>query len=257
MAHPLEGVQAKLDRSLEHLDLLVEQVGIFVKDEPYDVLKEVVEDNWGIGRFHILREPPPRLGAIAGDYAQNLRAALDHLVYQLARLTTESPSGTQFPIAVDEREYLEPRASGISQRDRYLACLKPEHRAMIDAVQPYRGRTRVQAESHFLAHLNRFSNTDKHRLIHAVFGRMGGVEAEVLGGTARVELVPPPVLPMLIEGAEVYRLRISEASSPDVKVKVRLAYAMVFGKYALHDGDFRNIHASVVRVIDLFRPIFG
>lgn len=258
MAHPLDGVQAKIDRSFEHLETLVREVEIFIEGHPYDSIPGPVDaEGWKIARFHIIREPPPRLGIIAGDYAHNLRSALDHLVYQLAKLTTESPRGTQFPIAVDERDYLAPRGKGgPSMRDRYLACLRPEHRTMIDEVQPYRAGTRPKADDMALAHLNRFANTDKHRTIHAVYGRLQNVTAEPKGGTVTIELVPPDPMPILLEDTEVYRLRLSSPSNPNMGVNVTIHFTLAFGEYMLADGHLRAIHRDVVSIIDRFRPIF-
>jgi len=257
MTHPLDGVQAKLDRSLEHLDALVDEVGVFIKSEPYDTPIGYVGDGWDARYFHILREPPLRLGIIAGDYAQNLRSALDHLVYQLALLTTKSPQGTAFPICVDASSYLNSGPHGEpSLRDRCLAGVPDEHRALIDEVQPYVGRSRAEAEVDELAYLSRFTNTDKHRVIHPAFGKLVSADAKALDGPADIELRITSPLPVLTEGTEIYRIRAGRPTGTHVRVQVHLGFTIGFGTYGLSDGDFRNIHAHVAQIIDRFRPAF-
>lgn len=256
MAGPLEGVQAKLDRSLEHLDLLVDEVRVFNQGAPYDT-PAAAKGEWLIARFHIAHQPPARLGILAGDYAQNLRAALDYLVYEIARLTANSPRGTGFPIATSEAEYLKPGSRGeASLRDRMLFGIPEKHRTIIDEVQPYLQDPK-SIERDPLNLLRMFSNADKHRLIQAAFGDLVSVKAEPdQDRNAEVVIRVPDPLPILTQGVEVYRVRAHRPDDSNVRVKVLLNYTMAFGKHRLNDGDFRNIHAYVGKIIDLHRPLF-
>lgn len=261
MTHPLDGVQAKLDRSREHLNSLVEEIRVFLDSHPYVLSTIPMGNEWSAGYFHSRDEPPIHLGIIAGDFAQNLRAALDHLVYQIARLTDESPQGTAFPIASTEADYLVPRRDGEpSLRDRCLAGISEEHRAMIDEVQPYKGPSGAEiAGIHPLVHLRRFTNTDKHKVIHTAFGRLDSVEAITEGGSAAVELRVADPLPILTENAQVYQVRITDwaaATDSEVQVKVRLLFSLAFGKYSLDEADFGTLRGYVIGIVDRFRPLF-
>lgn len=255
MAHPLDGVQAKLARAAEHLDALDREVDAFLKSEPYDV---VLSGDWGeqVGRFHIVREPPLQLGIIAGDFSHNLRSALDHLVYQVAKLTTPSPQGTMFPIALTEADYWEPRGGRPSMRDRYLGDVDPGFRSVFDEMQPYRRGTLEQAKRHPAAILNRFANTDKHRVIHTAYGQLRGARAWTSGGSMEIHLTIPDPLPVLREGIEVYKISIDNPSHANVQMHTSIQFTMVYGRDRLDDGDFRNLHADLGAILEGFRLLF-
>src|SRR4051812_7680913 len=83
--HPLEGVRLKLVRADEHLETLDNQITSFLEREPYSVSYERKPDgSEHIYRAHVVEDPPLALGVLIGDCLQNMRSALDHLVWQLA-----------------------------------------------------------------------------------------------------------------------------------------------------------------------------
>ena len=100
-----------------------------------------------------------------GEILHNARGALDHLVAQLVLLA----GGTihtrhQFPIVKCEdewdRQVVEPPKNG---KRGMLDFVTPAHIAAIKGFQPNTPTTGKPS----LATLQRFSNADKHRLIHA------------------------------------------------------------------------------------------
>ena len=113
MSASLDGPLAKLDWAEQHLAKLDAEIQAFYagsvdEGQPYEVRSEFRPDTseyvfW----IEVVREPPAALGLILGDFAHNVRAALDHLVCQLARLDNPSdPCGsTQFPITMSHERW--------------------------------------------------------------------------------------------------------------------------------------------------------
>jgi len=104
------------------------------------------------------------VAARVGDVVHNLRSALDHLAFQLARgesLTPEQQRKVQFPIFDCEKDF---------RRKCYLGDIAPEHRKIIEKLQPYHGLAgRPDSWSgpyiHQLALLRDLDNMDKHRIL--------------------------------------------------------------------------------------------
>lgn len=261
--HPLDGVQAKLDRAFEHAKCLSAQLKSLDNSDFYDttVVERRNRDETVIslkGYLRVKAQPPIQLGIVAGDFAQNARAALDHLIYQVALLSTKKPGGTFFPIARTETEYMGPGpCDSPSLRDRALAGIPEEHRTFVDEEQPYLHPTKETVDRHMLAVLGAFSNADKHRVLHAAALRPLRLHAYPVVGDCTIELTLPKKQPrVLTDGAHVYSARLTDFSQPDVKVKVDLHFAIGFGGVGLTDGDMKNLCMYVGGVIEKFRPLF-
>ena len=98
--HTLEGVWLKTIRAKEHLDILDNEIQMFWNCKPLEYIPEDdhkrTEKSF---RIEVSKEPPLVWSVIVGDFAYNLRSALDHLVWQLALLNTNNPNQrTEFPI---------------------------------------------------------------------------------------------------------------------------------------------------------------
>jgi hypothetical protein len=106
-----------------------------------------------------------RASLIFGDVVQDLRGALDHLVYALADWRTQGniqrPDKTQFPICDGLGDFN-------SKANRYLSELHPLHVAVIERFQTYNPINDLwptnQQGGHPLALLRDLSDADKHRL---------------------------------------------------------------------------------------------
>ena len=266
MVHPLDGVQAKLDRAFEHGEALRDEIRGLVQGDFYDTRVEYQHkpdakgNIWLRGYLDVLQEPPLKLGVMAGDCVHNLRSALDHLVYQLALLDGEkSPSGTLFPIACTEAEYLVVPPNAVAcLRDRALAGIAEPHRAMIDQEQPYISVSAgSHARDHALAVLNSFWNRDKHRVIQTAALRPFSVEAIPVGANF-TPIVHLPAKPprVLANGAYIYSIG-TPALDPSVKVQVNLNYGIGFGHWGVTDADLLNLCVYVGDLIDRFRPLFS
>ncbi|MGH2429062.1 MAG: hypothetical protein ACRDGV_09315 [Candidatus Limnocylindria bacterium] len=260
MARPLDGVQAKIGHAGEHLDCLRDKLLAFVDpDEPYEVIFREIDREQGVvaGHLHVLREPPLEFGVLVGDIAHDLRSALDHLIYQVAKLSVASPSGTQFPIYSTKEAYWDvPPKGDISPRDRYLDGIPEDHRAFVDREQPYMTVTGPDVERHHLRRLSRLSNRDKHRIVAEAFARPISVRLRLLNGSARVQLFIDKEDTALTDGSRIFVARITERSRPGLQIKVDMQTFPAFGSPPLGYDDLAAIRTHVIGVIERFNPLF-
>lgn len=106
-----------------------------------------------------LDAPSPEWGLLLGDFLTNVRAALDHLAWQLPALESKSPErGTSFPICDVRPKGGEPKIVNVTDR------------AVLDAViacQPYIAEAKYGHPVHTtgLHCLRELVNLDKHKLL--------------------------------------------------------------------------------------------
>lgn len=170
MKHPLISCSCKLDRAATHFNALYKQVGEYVRDEePFSFLPEIdVEKARYIMRIEINRPPPPELSLIAGDFIQNVRAALDHLIWQLVGANGQRPGrGNAFPILSQPPTA---KNGGREKWNRQMRGVHPTACRWIDLTQPYRRGNAIGDDALIL--LSKLCNEDKHRV---VLGNVVGV----------------------------------------------------------------------------------
>jgi hypothetical protein len=155
----LAGTYLKIDRAKEHLDSLRAECEAFSDREPYTWFTEFEDRPDELREYEVFAEihenPHPYLGLIAGDVIQNLRSALDQLVWSTidpARRSNE----TGYPISLTKDGYK-------SLGPQRLAGATDPARTLIEKTQPYNWGAR--AKDHPLAILRHLSNLDKHRTL--------------------------------------------------------------------------------------------
>jgi hypothetical protein len=157
----LDGIRVKLDRADEHLLAFNDEVPRFLESDPFEMRATLdVERRRYSVQLRVLRQPPRRWAAIAGDFIQNTRAALDHLVWALVLLNGEEPSRqNQFRILDQEPTSTRSRQAW----DQALAGVSDGAQERIALAQPYQRDD--GPEHHVLYGLREMSNTDKHRTL--------------------------------------------------------------------------------------------
>jgi hypothetical protein len=104
---------------------------------------------------------PDPVGILPGEFAYNLRSGLDHLAWQLALLTTDTPNDrTSFPIF----------GSPPKAKSRYweaISDIPTKAAAIIDDLQPHHRGTGFKDDP--LWQLNRLCNIDKHQVVAVSF----------------------------------------------------------------------------------------
>ncbi len=148
----------KMGWAKHHLRALDEEIGKFLKSEPYTIS---TQDDLEAGE-HVLHfkigAVPIRPHLMVGDFASCLRASLDHLASAL----TLAPGGVpndraSFPvIGVDNSD-------GRTQFKKAVIGIRKEAVDVIKALQPYHHGDAYKATK--LWRLHRLWNIDKHRRI--------------------------------------------------------------------------------------------
>jgi hypothetical protein len=174
--HPLEGVDAKLDRAYRHTKDLETTIEGFLQTALYVAVTEGhFEEGEHIGYFLIrarehTEHPVNVIGAAIGDIVHNLRSALDHLAWQLAILAGNNPppENTEYPVFKDEAQYRPkniklgkppPPGSGLFK----VRGLAADDHALIESLQPYKTHV-INPASAPLWVLHDLANIDKHRI---------------------------------------------------------------------------------------------
>jgi hypothetical protein len=141
--HPLRGPLLKVGRAKDHFAQLRDQVDAFLARPRWDWSMETEEYDDGTREYRVSASvddlPPIELGLIAGDVVQNVRAALDQLIWGYSAKEMRNLR-TAFPIYLTVEEYEEkawPRISGMSERVQSLVA----------SWQPYPTRRRRYATS--------------------------------------------------------------------------------------------------------------
>jgi len=165
----LDGVDVKLARAHHHLNDLTAQVDHELATWGY-TFSSAIEGTPPVlvFRVHGIPTVKPEWSAIVGDILTNLRAALDHLAWQLVILDGQVPGHqTSFPLvdspanrAGHSRTIVKPR--GWKHGDPGL--LRPDLRATVESVQPYQYADSSEgARQGALWQLGHLCNVDKHR----------------------------------------------------------------------------------------------
>jgi hypothetical protein len=153
--------QRKFLWGVEHAARLLREANDYVGRDAYVFRAEVVSKSAHEIRFRGIAEereaPPNYWPLLAGDAIQNLRSALDHVVYAAASGGNER---TQFPIFTDPNRYKE-------QNPNWLKGVPDSVKTTIENAQPYRRYPTNPAVSG-LEQLRDLSNRDKHRTLTTV-----------------------------------------------------------------------------------------
>jgi hypothetical protein len=168
----LDGVRIKVERAKLHEHAVNGEIQRWYEAGAYTWAGEV-QDN---GHRHIWRavNPPannPQWSAMVGDCVHNLRSALDHLAWQLVRLsgTDKPPPNINFPI-YNHRPGTR-RTWWVPWSNKYPAMriaghVRPEIFSIIEGIQPF-NRTNSGDQLRLIREINNF---DKHRDIIVVAG---------------------------------------------------------------------------------------
>jgi hypothetical protein len=187
MSHPLDGPRLKIERAGKHLNNLERHMRLFREKQP-EVLTHQPEPDAADYVYYRLGQAPASFGLFVGDFAHNLRSALDHLAWQLALLTTKTPGDrTEFPIFEKEPEKGFLTAEGVKRR---IGDIPDEAQRLIEALQPYHRPEGAQRDP--LWQLHRLDVIDKHRLLvaqatHPTFPLMLNDRQRTMGQVRRLD----------------------------------------------------------------------
>jgi hypothetical protein len=205
-------------------------------------------------RFYLGEIPPfdPKPWALgAGDCLFNLRAALDHLVYQLhvrryrGKVPDAAARQSAFPIFTEE-ELRRQRRPLDTTKWKEIKRLSIKQRRAIQFLQPYNGRndaSRYMRDA--LAQINRLNNIDKHRHLHVV--RRAVTSMPWPRFPPEYGFVHTPFWITLKGNAEVFRWEFSKAP-PDIAKRVEMHH-YVTAQIMLQEDD---LYIDLVRFLQQF-----
>ena len=169
---PLRSSIKKVSHAEKHIQALYKATTDWHRDPPYVLFGSSTPYEPGLPYIQFdfqiasVREPPDTLGLIVGDVLTNLRAALDHIAWQLAILnlgrepTPKEAPDIHFPIALSHPKFKTARM--VSK-----GYLTHAQQLVVRRHQPYRLK-RYTPHLQALAVLNQLVNADKHRITHGV-----------------------------------------------------------------------------------------
>lgn len=256
MSLDLSSSWLKVDRATEHLQELnaeavtrtMEGKGKLALAVPHRHPKDqrcVIFNAVGLVKFDGLRT-----GIVVGDFVQNLRAALDHLAWQLVCAGRKPPETLspgarkqiQFPLESKFRS----RLKGVGYQANIGARLPGVRREDLTIVKRYQPYHRGQA-SRLLGVLADLSNVDKHRTLTPILMATTVFDPHTIRvrpGTMRSYV--PKLSPgkAVQEGAEILRVYVDR---PNAEVDV---YVDLTCEPALESREpvFPTLHSMGVRV---------
>ena len=263
MLHPLDGSFLKINRAKQHIDFANDLMKGFQDRKPYRIV-DTIERN-GQTRERVLRfeqteDIPDDISLIIGDVCNNLRSALDYLLWQLWLLKDPSFDGNvYFPICDDENGFKTYRTRN------YIKGLSDSQRTTIKGLQPYETRNPA------LWHLRDVNNSDKHRLIQIIFlvGNVDRVRITADDSNALLSVPMPNNIPIRLtknvkveNGTTFARIPLNSFSR-GTKVRVQshafVRYAFEGSKSAhgqFVDDVINAMVSEVRRAVTLFEPDF-
>ena len=153
-------IEVKIERAKKHFVELNETCLAFQQTNPYEVDVKRDPETRNLIYYVFRVDPvPDSLGAIAGDFIQNLRSALDHLIRHLmeVRGITRFDTESNFPIGSDAKDYSKTKLRGMEK------ILRKDAVDALRSIEAYKG-----GRGHQLWVLHRLNNIDKHRLLITV-----------------------------------------------------------------------------------------
>jgi hypothetical protein len=260
----LTGVHAKLDRAEEHMDSLRDEIRPLMEGlsfAEFETRHNVLDDSYSVIMRETAALPVVRWGVMLGDVCHNMRSALDHLVAALV------PAGQvqrhhQFPILPTALNW----ANEMNKPKNMLQHVDPSHVAIIESAQPYMANTGLPG----LAVLHRFSNNDKHRLIHAAVTSLTDqplitVQWAIPTTVISVDYRPGKPIrdgdelarfrPNVYTGIRVRRDGLVELTDAEMRTTAGFSCTTVFGEPGNEDtrlGDFRETLKDIRQLVNQF-----
>jgi hypothetical protein len=147
----------RVDRAAEHRREAAAVWNRYLDRHPFET--NLVHEGGGTYAMYVEQaEPtPPEMAVLIGEWAYNLRAALDYAVYETAVIASRRrpPMGAgelQFPVYESKEAF---------DRSRWrLRALRDHHVELLEHMQPFR---HPEPDTSALRWLNRVAREDRHR----------------------------------------------------------------------------------------------
>jgi hypothetical protein len=185
----MAGAERKLERAQEHIVAVHAIVDQWLRSEALTI-EEVPDMSTGRTerRVRLGAAPPDRLALVIGDAVHNLRAALDHAVYDAAcqhaggALTPQVEKALMFPVIGDGTKKEFDREAG-----KRLVGVPNEVIAVVEQAQPYRWNDAGNPGGycfHPVWQVHELDRIDKHRRLTVT---AAALESQAIGVPDNVE----------------------------------------------------------------------
>ncbi len=163
----LEVPRLRLQRAAEHIREFSAEADAYLKTNPFGSTAEYFEEN-GVKfvrlLFKVHRDPPKRLGVIAGDCIHNLRAILDNIVWSLGKAFPPAdpkarPEMLAFPVCRTTNAF---KKALQHPNFRSINSFPAAAQELIAKFQPIDAAS-MPLSAFYLWILNDLWNADKHR----------------------------------------------------------------------------------------------
>jgi hypothetical protein len=166
MSSPLEHIDAKLQRTGEHINQLNVEVEALLDSAPYRSIPhgdpQALED---FERMLSKIRVPPRISVLAGEAIHQTRSALDHIASALVLVNNhQTTRETQFPIYKYRPSY----ENESLRYEGHTRGMSWSAKALIDGLQPF--KVGSAWESHPLSILKALDNFNKHHALLVTVG---------------------------------------------------------------------------------------
>lgn len=250
MPHPLDGARAKLDRAAEHLDAFEIAARAYLERNPVQVITSDEPEGDGLRRIRWVAsanvEPPPLLGLIVGDWANNTRTALDYIVYELVRRETgkDDPGWTHFPVVTSASDYP-------GRAAKQLRGVPEWSLPIFEGLQPFHD---ADVDEHPLAVLAAVSNRDKHRLVHTTAMQFAGSQGGI-SGTSVLELHEFTQNPGTVSGERTILDALLKTDGNDFEIHLNLVVTLALEDYPINALALMEVITSEVgAIVEWFTP---
>ncbi len=213
----------KIERAKEHIRDLKGEIAAFLERHPYTAVgQDDPQTGDRVIRVRVHKDPPPRMGAIAGDAIHSLRSCLDILAWQLVRAGGGTPNHrTKFPVSGNAKDF----------EARDLPKIKGASEAAVDRIrtcEPYKGGNDL------LYNLHRLDIIQKHRDLIPIGAAVKSRVTEVREWGTFYDYDPRPVYP-LKENTELFR--IAAIARPQMDVDPQFTFQVAFGESEVAQGE--------------------
>lgn len=247
----------KIERAKQHKKELQGEIKSFFDSNPYKIGAKSDSQTRRLIYYLIKADKvPKKVALITGDLIQNLRSALDHLIYQLfiAKSKNINPARRlYFPISENLSKYNK-------EKGRKTEGLSRSAKDLIDKIKPYKGGNDI------LWQLHELNNIDKHRLLVTVGSSFGSID---IGAQMR-ELMKKtfskfdmPEMPLFIKPADIlFPLEIGDelfVDAPDAKPisNMQFRFNIVLNEPGIIEGDpLMKLLQSMIDTVENLIPIF-
>jgi hypothetical protein len=254
MNHPLDGVRKKIIRAETHLAAIRAEVQSH-KNRCTVLAKKHRNADSLFELYANFPSPDLSLSCMISDCINNLRTALDYLVYELASRSGEPAIHSLFPICNTSNTY----HRQVEDRDR-LHNVPDKARSIIESLQPYnaKGGKRVSQPLYIL---NKLTSAEKYQMLTLTVSCRARPIFVFNETNSRKEIEGTSITEAFQDGAQFSEQPLAGIQSDEVLMQIRRGIYLPFKDLPWAESSVDTILSKVVwfvkiQVVPRFEPFF-